>query len=64
MDFLNNYPLVEQILQYLAIAMVAATGIIAITPSKKDDELLKKAKSGMLGKIFDFIERFSVVRRK
>lgn len=49
----------DNYMQIFAIAgfiHLAATGIVALTPSTKDDELL--------GKIVTFIERFSFIYKK
>ena len=46
----------QEIFAYVGILVTAATGIVALTPTTKDDEIL--------GKIVKFIELFSVVNKK
>ncbi len=50
---IENY---NTIFAYIGVVVTAATGIIALTPTTKDDEIL--------GKIVKFIELFSVVNKK
>lgn len=50
---IENY---DNIFAYIGVVVTAATGIIALTPTTKDDEIL--------GKIVKFIELFSVVNKK
>ena len=45
--------------------VVAASGVVAMTPSKKDDEWLAKFKAGeVTGLIWKFLRSFSVVKQK
>lgn len=46
----------DNIFAYIGIVVTAATSIVALTPTTKDDEIL--------GKIVKFIELFSVVNKK
>ena len=50
---LTNY---DTIFAYIGIVVTAATGIVALTPTTKDDEIL--------GKVVKFIELFSVVNKR
>jgi len=54
MEWLQDH--YQDIFAYVGIFVTAATGIVALTPTTKDDEIL--------GKIVKFIELFSVVNKK
>lgn len=52
------------IVSSLGTLVVLASVVIAITPTKKDDDVLGSIRKSWAGKILDFLERFSVIYRK
>lgn len=66
MEFLQSmsfWPVVELVLMIVGSVVTLATAIIAITPSKKDDEMLEGLKA-KFGAVLDYVEKFSLLERK
>lgn len=60
----NQYPLASAGLIIVGTLTTSVSAIVKITPTKKDDAFLADVKSGTLGKVLDFFERFSAIRKK
>lgn len=61
----SSYPLVVTVLTVIGTLYVIIEAIIALTPSKKDDEmLLELEKKGGFQKVKDFLKKFSLIKRK
>ena len=54
MDYITAH--LDQILSAIGAVVTAASAIVALTPSTRDDEVL--------GKIIGFIERFSIFNKR
>lgn len=54
MEFITSH--LDELFAIIGIIVTLATAIVAMTPTKKDDEIL--------GKIVKFLDYFSVVNRK
>jgi hypothetical protein len=66
MEFLQTmsfWPVIELVLMIVGSVVTLASAIIAITPSKKDDEMLDGLKS-KFGAVLSYIEKFSLIERK
>lgn len=61
----SQLPLAKDIMAWIGTLIVAATGIVKLTPSQKDDEFLEKVlERSMVSKFLSAIEKFSVIKRK
>lgn len=62
---LFDYPVVSLVLSSLGTLVVFASAVVALTPSKKDDEALEGLlKKPLIKKAFDFLKKFSVIQKK
>ena len=65
MGLFVDYPIVGVVLAGLGSLLVFASAIVKLTPSKKDDEMLENLKkNSIFKKMFEILEKFSVISKK
>lgn len=63
-SLLTSLPWVEPVLSGLGALVVIAQIIVALTPSKRDDEILEEVSSGAFKFVFDFLLSFAPIQKK
>lgn len=63
-SLLVSLPWVEPVLSALGALVVIAQIVVALTPSKRDDEILQQASQGAFKFVFDFLLSFAPIQKK
>lgn len=62
---IGKWPVVAVILSIMGALVVVGMAVVAITPSKKDDQMLEDLKkNGFFAKILEFLSKWSPFQKK
>ena len=64
LDLAAKFPIAGLVLSALGSIVIIAQVVVALTPSKADDEFLDSVQKGFFGSVIDVLKKFAPFQRK